>query len=116
MGSERPGRQTVVTPGADADDLAWYGHPSVPPEVAAAVTPAPEARDQDVSAEVRRYQRILVMAIAAGGALLVLSSPGLRRLLWGAARVAARTGLPALVAREIAQAWKRGDGAAAHER
>ena len=116
MGNERPGQQTVVTPGTATDDLAWYGHPSVPPETAVDVAPAPDASDQDVSAEVQRYQRILVMAVAAGGALLVLGSPGLRRLLWGAARVAARTGLPALVAREIAQAWKRGDGAAAHER
>lgn len=115
MGNERPDRQAGVTPAADADDLAWYGHPSVPPEFAPDVTPAPAATDLDLSAEVRRYQRILVLAVAAGGALLVLSSPGLRRFLRSAARMAARTGVPALVAREVAQALKRGGGAAAHE-
>jgi hypothetical protein len=52
------------------------------------------------------YERAALAGLAVGGAWLVARSPAMRRLVWQLARVALTTWLPALVAREVRDAWR----------
>lgn len=51
-------------------------------------------------------ERAVLAGLVVGGAWLVARSPAARRLVWQLVRVTLTTWLPALVAREVRDAWR----------
>jgi hypothetical protein len=52
-----------------------------------------------------RIADVVITAALLGAAVLVIRTPGLRRLAWGLAATALTTTLPAWVKQEVRQAW-----------
>jgi hypothetical protein len=88
-----------VDPSRTDDVPFWTAHHL--PEGPAPGPAGPVVTDRD-----RAIARALLAGAALGMAWLVLRVPAVRRVAWRGARSLLISGLPALLAREVRQAWR----------